>query len=293
MNPLMIDASLARRLVAAQFPQWKDLPLKPVASSGWDNRTFHLGQNMLVRMPSGSEYALQVEKEQLWLPKLAPLLPLPIPTPVAIGVPAEGYPWKWSIYRWLEGEAASTAPIADLCDFAKSLAQFLIALQNIDATGGPSPGLHSFYRGGSLEIYDSETRHALAALKGKIDVATAAAIWETALATTWQRSPVWVHGDISAGNLLVQHGRLCGVIDFGQLTVGDPACDLAIAWTLFEGESQEIFRALLPLDAGTWARGRAWTLWKAMIIAAGLTDTNNIEGEQCWRIIDEVLTDHG
>ncbi len=104
--------------------------------------------------------------------------------------------------------------------------------------------------------------------------------------------PVWVHGDISVGNLLLQKGRLCGVIDFGQLTTGDPACDLAIAWTLFAGESRKIFRSLLPLDSVTWARGRGWTLWKALLIAAELTGSNAVEGERCWHIIDEVLADH-
>ena len=137
---LVIDASLVRRLVGAQFPQWKDLPVRPVALSGWDNRTFHLGKEMLVRMPSSAEYASQVEKEHQWLPKLAPLLPLQIPAPLAIGKPADGYPWKWSIYRWLEGETASSAPIADLVVFARSLAQFLSALQRIDPTGGTCAG---------------------------------------------------------------------------------------------------------------------------------------------------------
>ena len=288
---LVIDASLVRRLVGAQFPQWKDLPVRPVALSGWDNRTFHLGKEMLVRMPSSAEYASQVEKEHQWLPKLAPLLPLQIPAPLAIGKPAEGYPWKWSIYRWLEGETASSAPIADLVVFARSLAQFLSALQRIDPTGGPVAGPENFYRGGSLKIYHEQALQAIDTLQGKIDVKAAAEVLETALATRWQNAPVWIHGDISAGNLLVQEGRLSAVIDFGQLAIGDPACDLAISWTLFKGASREAFRTTLPLDAGTWARGRAWALWKALIVAAGLSDPNNAESAQCWRIIEEVLAD--
>ena len=158
-------------------------------------------------------------REQRWLPKLAPLLPLPIPVPLAIGKLTEEYPWQWSIYQWLPGDSAANAPISDLNHFATSLAEFLIALQRIDSAGGPSPGLHSFYRGGSLATYDAETRQALAILKGKIDVVAAAEIWETALATDWDKPPVWVHGDISLGNLLVKNGQLCAVIDFGQLTV--------------------------------------------------------------------------
>jgi len=287
-----IDTALVRRLVAIQFPQWTDLPIRAIIPSGWDNRSFRLGEQMLVRLPSAAEYAVQVEKEQQWLPKLAPFLPFQIPVPIAIGEPADGYPWRWSIYRWLEGEPATTAQIVNLYDFASTLAEFLFALQRIDPTDGPLPGPHSFYRGGSLVIYDDETRHAIKLLKNKINSETALKVWETALASAWQKSFVWVHGDISAGNLLVKDGKLCAVIDFGQLTVGDPACDLAIAWTLFKNESREIFRVKLALDSDTWARGRGWTLWKALIIAAGLTETNSSEGKECWRIIDEVIEDY-
>ncbi len=287
-----IDAQLVHRLITSQFPKWKDLPIDPVALSGWDNRTFHLGKEMLIRMPSQEEYALQVEKEHKWLPKLKSHLPLQIPTPLAMGQPGCGYPWKWSIYQWLGGMSADAAPIANLSAFAADLAQFLIAFHQIDATGGPPPGLHSFYRGGSLAVYDADTRRAITLLKDKIDAPLALEVWETALSTVWNKPPVWIHGDISAGNLLVQNGKLSAVIDFGQLAVGDPACDLAITWTLFKEESRKHFRQKLPLDPETWARGRAWTLWKALIVAAGFSNPNNAESKQCWRIIDEVLKKH-
>jgi aminoglycoside phosphotransferase (APT) family kinase protein len=288
----IIDEALVHCLISLQFPQWKDLPIRPVALSGWDNRTFHLGEQMLIRLPSAADYALQVEKEHKWLPKLAPFLPLPIPVPLAIGEPANGYPWKWSVYRWLEGKTAASEPLADLCKFAISLAQFLIALQQIDSIGGPLAGPHSFYRGGSLAIYSADTYRAISALKGKIDVDTATEVWETALKTSWEHLPVWVHGDISVGNLLVRKGQLSAVIDFGQLAIGDPSCDLAITWTLFKDKSRNVFRKMLPLDPGTWARGRAWTLWKALVVAAGLTNPNNAESAQCWRIIEEVLAEY-
>lgn len=284
--------ALVRRLVATQFPQWADLPITPVAIDGWDNRTFHLGEQMTVRLPSAAAYALQVDKEHRWLPRLAPLLPLPIPVPLAKGSPAEGYPWPWSVYRWLDGEIATTAPIADPRQFAMRLADFLVALQRVDATGGPPPGAHNFYRGGPLTVYDGETRQALQALAGQIDTDAATDVWETALAATWHEAPVWFHGDISVGNLLVEEGRLSAVIDFGTSGVGDPSCDLAIAWTLFAGESREAFRAALPLDKGTWARGRGWTLWKALIVYAALPGTNTLEVEKSRRVIDEVLADH-
>jgi aminoglycoside phosphotransferase (APT) family kinase protein len=287
-----INAGLVRRLVAAQFPQWAQLPIRPVAVDGWDNRTFHLGADMTVRLPSAAGYALQVEKEHRWLPRLAPLLPLPIPAPLAKGAPTDEYPWPWSIYRWIDGETATTERIADLRQFAIDLAAFLNALQRIDAADGPPPGPHNFFRGGPLTVYDGETRQALVALDRKIDTDAARAVWEAALAATWRGAPVWFHGDISWGNLLVAQGRLSAVIDFGTSGVGDPSCDLAIAWTLFEGQSRAAFRAALPLDQATWARGRGWTLWKGLIVLAATIDADPLEAARARRVIDAVLTDH-
>jgi aminoglycoside phosphotransferase (APT) family kinase protein len=286
-----IDTALARRLVDAHFPEWRHLPVRPVESGGWDNRTFHLGDAMTVRLPSAAPYALQVEKEHHWLPRLAPLLPLPIPVPLAKGRPGEGYPWPWSIYGWIEGKTATNERIGDLREFAGAVARFLVALQRIDATGGPPPGQHNFFRGGPLTVYDGETRKALTALKGRIDTELAASVWETALAAQWHGAPVWFHGDIAWGNLLVQDGRLSAVIDFGTSGVGDPSCDLAIAWALFRGESREAFRAALPLDEATWARGRGWTLWKALIVYAGHTGASPVEVEKSRVVLDEVLAD--
>ena len=284
-----VDAAFVSRLVAAQFPQWRMLSVRPVNAGGWDNQTFHLGDHLLVRLPRDAAYAGQVDKEQRWLPRLAPLLPLEIPMPVAIGAPAEGYPWKWSIHRWIKGETAAPERIGDLGQFASTLGNFLIALQRIDPTHGPRPGPDNFYRGGPLETYDAETKRAIAILNNKIDSRAAAAIWEKGLSTSWTRSPVWLHGDVSAGNLLLESGRLIAVIDFGMLAVGDPACDLAIAWVSFDRDSRRIFRTAIAPDSDTWARGRAWALWKALIIAAGQSQTNAAETAACWATIDHVL----
>lgn len=289
---VIINTFLVRRLIASQFPMWKGLSIDPIATNGWDNRTFHLGKDKLVRLPSAAEYELQVEKEHQWLPKLAPRLPLLIPEPIAMGHPEYGYPWKWSIYRWLEGETAASTDIADLTELAIDLANFLTALYKIDATGGPPPGLHSFYRGGSLSVYDSEMRRSITSLKDRVDTTTTTEVWEAALSTSWENPPVWVHGDISAGNLLVHDGKLSAVIDFGQLAIGDPACDLVINWTLFHGKSREAFQKALPLDKGTWIRARGWTLWKALVVAAGLTNPNNSESKRCWHIIEDVIADY-
>ena len=291
VNKVNIDATLVSRLIAAQFPQWADLSVEPVETSGWDNRTFRLGETMSVRLPSAEGYAAQVEKEQTWLPKLAPLLPLPIPTPLALGRPAEGYPWPWSVYRWLEGENATLKRIDDPPTFAITLAHFLVTLQGMDTAGGPLPGPHNFFRGGPLSVYDAETRNALVALKGKMDTGAATEVWEEALSATWHGSPVWIHGDVAAGNLLVKEGRLSAVIDFGCSGVGDPACDLVIAWTLLSGKSRSAFRGALPVDRATWARGRGWALWKALITLVEHQTTNPLEAE-ARRVVADVLADH-
>ena len=291
-NRPAIDSGLVGRLVAEQFPQWAALPIRPVARGGWDNRTFHLGERMTVRLPSAARYAAQVEKEQRWLPRLARDLPLPIPAPLAMGRPGQGYPWPWSVYGWLDGETAAGARIDDRPRFAADLGAFLSALQRIEATDGPPAGPHSFWRGGPLSTYDAETRTAVAALDGRIDARAVTAVWEAALETSWAAAPVWVHGDMAAGNLLVLDGELSAVIDFGCSCVGDPACDLAIAWTLFQGAVREAFRAALPLDAGTWARGRGWTLWKALIVYAALPGANPLDAEQSGRIIADLVAEH-
>lgn len=287
----VIDAALVRRLVPSQFPQWRDLAVTPVEVDGWDNRTFRLGEDMSVRLPSGKGYAPQVDKEQRWLPVLAPYLPLPIPVPLAKGTPAEGYPYDWSVYRWIDGETASAERIADLRTFATTLGDFLTALQQIDPTGGPAAGAHSFFRGAALTTYDAETRRAIAALGGRIASERATAVWDAAVAARWHGAPVWFHGDVAAGNLLVDEGRLAAVIDFGCSGVGDPACDLTIAWTLFSGESREAFRTALSVDAATWARGRGWALWKALIGLAAEIDTNPAAASTR-RVIDHVISDH-
>jgi aminoglycoside phosphotransferase (APT) family kinase protein len=265
MRREQIDAALAAELVAEQFPHWAELPVSPVAFSGWDNRTFRLGDTMTVRMPSAADYAGSVEKELTWLPRLAPALPLPIPVPVAAGAPSARYPWPWSVRRWIEGSPAATATIAEPVVFAEQLAGFLRALRDVDPTDGPAAGPENFHRGGDLAAYDDETRRATARLTGVVDAGAVTAMWEAALAARWAGPPVWFHGDVAAGNLLLDaSGRLCAVIDFGQFGIGDAACDLAIAWTLLRGRAREAFRVAMAVDEPMWVRGRGWALWKAL-----------------------------
>lgn len=288
-DQIIINERLVQNLLASQFPEWKGLPIKSVSHQGWDNRTFRLGEDILVRIPSSQEYISQVEKEQLWLPKLAPHLPYPIPVPIALGKPDNGYPWKWSIYKWLTGESALYALIDNLEIFATDLAHFIYTLHQVNTLGGPVPGLDNFYRGGSLLNYDAETRKAISFLHGRIDQKAILDLWEKAISTKYAGHPVWVHGDISPGNLLVSGGQLSAVIDFGQLAIGDPACDLMITWTLFYGKSRETFIQSLPLEQDIWIRAKAWTLWKALIIAAGITESNIIEQQKAFKLIAEVM----
>ncbi|MEV4517062.1 aminoglycoside phosphotransferase family protein [Dactylosporangium sp. NPDC049525] len=267
-----VDAEQVRRLVAAQFPQWAGLPVRPVPDGGWDNWTFHLGSRMSVRLPSAAEYALAVDKEHRWLPALAAQLPLPIPAPLAKGAPGAGYPYPWSVYEWLDGEPARADRIADPVRFALDLAEFLAALRRVDITGGPHPGPHNWYRGGPLRTYDGEARRALTVLAGHVDADLAGEIWQGALDARWDGVRRWFHGDVAPGNLLLDGGRLAAVIDFGTCGVGDPACDLAIAWTLLTADGRQAFRERLGVDAATWARGRGWALWKTLVTCSYTLD---------------------
>jgi aminoglycoside phosphotransferase (APT) family kinase protein len=289
---ITVDAELVRRLVADQFPQWAGLPVRMVADGGWDNWTFHLGSEMSARLPSAAEYALAVEKEHRWLPKLAPRLPLPISTPLGKGEPGAGYPFSWSIYKWLEGEPASASRIADPIRFAVDLAGFLAALQGVDTAGGPPPGKHNWFRGGTLRTYDETAQNALTALEGHVDVGLAREIWAAALDARWDGVSKWFHGDVAAGNLLLIDGRLAAVIDFGTCGVGDSSCDLAVAWTLLTATGRHAFRERLSVGEAAWARGRGWALWKTLSACARDVSKADEEGANAWRVLGEIFAEY-
>lgn len=264
-----ITVDVVSCLIAEQFPQWAELEVRPVALDGWDNATFRLGEDMSVRLPSDDMYVPQIDKEHRWLPVLAAHLPLPIPRPIAKGEPGCGFPAPWSIYGWLEGESAAVVGVTDHDHLADDLTTFFAALQRVDTTDGPPPGPHSFNRGGPVSAWDEQTRSSIAQLGEEIDVEGAVGVWDAAVASEWTGPDVWVHGDVTGSNLLLREDRLCGVIDFGCAAVGDPACDLTAAWTMFEGTSRGRFTAALPFDQATWARARGWALWKALVDIAG------------------------
>ncbi len=287
-----INSALVRKLISAQYPDWADLPIKSVRNDGHDNRTFHLGGSMSVRLPSAECYAGQVLKENKWLHQLSSHLPVPIPTILALGSPSMDYPWHWSVSQWLEGENARIECLDDLNLFARELANFLAALHKIDTSGGPRPGEQNFYRGGPLATYDAETRRSIELLQERIDADCAMAVWESALDSSWQDDPVWIHGDFSADNLLVDNGRLSAVIDFGGLAIGDPACDLTIAWTFLHGESRELFHKQLLLDCKTWERARGWALWKGLLTLMDNIESHPITAEKAHHVVNEVIAEH-
>lgn len=298
-NTLDFSLPLIKKLISEQFPHWAHLHITSIPLSGIDNRTFRLGESMSIRLPSAGEYTLQVEKEQKFLPFLAPHLSFPIPEPLAIGQPSKLYPYHWSINRWLPGESAESlllknenSPNLNLHLIASQLAQFLNELHKINPITGPRPGPHNYYRGASPEVYDTETRAALFQLSNLIDVRRATALWEKALSSKWTQNPVWIHGDFSAGNILIQNNRLSAIIDFGCMGIGDPACDLVITWTLLTKETREIFASNLSLDFDTWARARGWALWKSLITIAALKDKTSSEARKNLQIIAELINEH-
>ncbi|MGW4699078.1 aminoglycoside phosphotransferase family protein [Streptomyces sp. NPDC004285] len=258
---VVIDAVLVRRLVDTQFPRWACLPLELVDPAGSDHVIYRLGSQLSVRLPRHVGAIGQARKESEWLPRLAPHLPLAVPVVVGVGEPGFGYPWPWAVSRWLEGTVATVQALADSSEAAVELAGFLHALQQFEHKESPDPCAREDLAGLSLVVRDQATRTAIAGADGAFDAAAMTELWDAAVsAPGWDRPAVWVHGDFHTGNLLTVGGRLSAVIDFGGLGIGDPACDLMIAFTLMSAGSRATFRAALGVDDATWLRGRGWAL---------------------------------
>jgi aminoglycoside phosphotransferase (APT) family kinase protein len=284
-DELEIDEALARRLLARQFPEWADLPLRRVEPSGTVNAIFRLGHELSVRLPRREGPTKPGSKELDWLPKLAPLLPVDVPVPVAQGRPTDDYPWFWEIHRWVEGETVPVEEI-DAIQAARDLASLVRAMQQISPAGAP-PG-----RGVPLAERDRETRSWLSRFDGDPSVT---AEWERALAAPpWDGAPVWHHGDLDARNWLVQDGRISGVIDWGAMGVGDPACDLMVGWKLHSPAARDAFREALPTADATWERARGWVLSQGVAILAYYTPENNpvlFHEAEAW--LELVLSERG
>lgn len=290
-QPFNITLNLANKLISQQFPEYAHLPITSVEKQGHDNRTYRLGSEMLIRLPVAESYALKVPKEHELLPKLAPHLNINIPLPIKMGIASNDYPYPFSIYKWLEGTSLNLLVVDDAItkQLAIDLAKFLHELQSINLEG-PQPGPHNWWRGDHLSVYDTGARQQVAQLADIIDTKTAINLWEQACKTRWDKSPVWIHGDFAIGNMLLKDNKLSAIIDFGGMAVGDPACDLVIAWTFFQGKARTLFMQEITLDEDTWLRAKGWALWKATYELCQLQDKNSSQALVQQKIIKDLLS---
>jgi aminoglycoside phosphotransferase (APT) family kinase protein len=297
MHNGQLDTSvdLVRALVREQHPQWADLPVEPVESTGTVHALYRLGDHLVVRMPFLPGAHREVGKEDTWLPVLAPQIPLRIPAPVARGVGTDEYPYRWSVHEWLEGDTADRVPFADPVATARALGDFVLALQRVDTTGAPPPGALTSWRGAPLSNRDGHVRDAirnLAALDDGTDTAAATAAWDRIVcAPEWDRPYVWFHGDLGAGNLLVVDGDLAAVIDWGCCGTGDPAVEALPAWGVFDSDARETYRDAIGFDDATWERGRGWALSGALLAIPYYVESNPPFAEIARRMLDAVLGD--
>lgn len=292
-DELPIDTALVSRLLAAQRPAWAGLPLRQLRHGGTDNAMFRLGPELVVRLPRRDWAADDVPKEATWLPGLSPRLPLRVPGPQFVGVPGEGYPFPWAVYAWLPGVDAGLDTVRDGHGLARDLAGFVTALRSVPPPEGKPP---VGSRSGTLRDRDGGTREAIeeCAARGLLDPAPVQAAWDAALrAPAWAGDPVWIHGDLKPGNLLSDDGQLSAVIDWGGVTLGDPAVDLQPAWNLLDAATRPTFRAALAVDDATWARGRGWALSVSLIALPYYVHTNPELTAICRQTIRAVLDDLG
>lgn len=286
-NEVLADAGLVRRLLATQMPRWADLPISPTPLGGTDNALYRLGDGMVVRLPRIEWAVAAVERECEWLPRLAPLLPVEIPVPLRTGRPGEGYPWPWSVYRWLDGDDPSIRAQIDREALLPDLVAFIRALWRVDLGGAPLAK-----RGVPLAVVDERTRSSIGKLGDAADRDAALAVWEDVVTVPpWPGPHVWVHDDLDARNLLVRHGRLSAVLDWGGAGVGDPACDIAAGWKILRSvDARKRFRSELEVDDATWHRARGWTLSQAVNALTYYTDkTNPVLVREAERWLAEVL----
>ncbi|MCU1525511.1 MAG: phosphotransferase [Microbacteriaceae bacterium] len=286
MHPdeIALEAPEVRRLLSQQFPYWSDLPIERVTSSGTVNAMFRLGNDMTVRLPFVEWGASGIEHETVWLPRLAPQLPVRIPAVLGAGKPDDTYPCPWLVLDWLPGESPIPGELQNPDLLAGDLATFMMALREADTTAAPQG-----YRGGALEALDEPVRDCLRQVEDLVDVAALTRSWEDSLrAEPWTDEPVWVHCDLLTGNVLVADGRLVGVLDFAASGIGDPACDLMAAWSILPASSRGTFRDAVGIDDATWARGRGWALSQAVIALPYYRETNRIMAANSLHILTEL-----
>jgi len=287
-DQIEIDIDLVRRLVDTQFPQWRDALLTPVESSGTVNALYRLGGELVVRLPLATWGAEAVEREQEWLPRLSPLLPVEIPRLFGRGQPDLGYPCPWSVFGWIEGSHPRPDRLSSSDALADDLASLIRALHQIELPDAPEA-----YRGPVSEV-DRTVRRCIAEVAEEFDPGQLTKAWEISVhAPEWEGPPLWAHSDLLASNLLIREGRLAAVIDFGTAGVGDPACDLMVAWNVLRAPARPSFRETVGLDHATWLRGRGWALAQAVIALPYYRETNPGMTRAARHAISQVLADVG
>lgn len=272
-----INIQNVRQLLRNQFPDFANLTITETNPQGWDHTSYRLGDSYVARFPNAEYYAPQINKEFQWLPYLSKNLSTPIPKPLYLGKPDHNFNWHWTISKWIEGTTATLDSINDNYEFTYNIAYFLDELLKVPILNAPHPSPHNFYRGGDLIHYDQQVQQLLRDLEDRVDVIRATHIWQVALASSWTNNPVWIHGDFAPSNIIIEKNKLKAVIDFGLCAVGDPACDLTIAWSFLSEKNRDIFKTLISLDTQTWERSKAWALWKAMLVLNGQSEQKSNE----------------
>jgi len=267
-----INEDLVRRLLQEQHPDLAAEPLRLVAN-GWDNVIHRLGDDLAVRMPRRRLGAELVANEHRWLPTLAERLPIPIAAPVRTGAPGLGYPWRWSICPWFEGDVAADVALADPPAEARRLGEFVAELHTEAPADAP---VNDALRGRPVRDIRPRIEANASRLADHVPSGVAALVDELCDVGEWTGPPVWLHGDFHTANMIVAGGSISAVLDFGDLTSGDPACDLAIAWMLFDDEARAVFRAAAgagaTIDDATWQRGRVWALHFSLLYLLNSAD---------------------
>lgn len=287
-NEIDINTVIARQLLVNQFPNWADLCLQILCNEGTDNVMYKLGHDKVLRLPRTVRSARNIDKERLWLPKLAPILPISIPEILYNGRPESNYPLPWLIFRWLEGQNPNTENMVDHHQAAVDLGNFVVEMRNISPINSPNSK-----RGLPLNTRDAETRAAITSLTDFYDTSLLTTMWESALAVPlWSGSPVWIHGDLHPGNLLTQKHRITSVVDFGSAGVGDPACDMMVAWTLLTSDTRRIFHSIVQPDCATWERGRGWALTFGIVAYPYYRISNPAFASIAKKAIDQVIADY-
>ncbi|MEN8239389.1 MAG: aminoglycoside phosphotransferase family protein [Actinomycetota bacterium] len=288
-NEFRIDPVLVRQLLSEQMPEWADLPITRLETSGTVNVAYRLGDDMLVRLPRTASFSRGPQRESRWLPVFAPRVPLEVPSYLALGRPTELYPSHWSVLRWIEGTTAGSSTLHDLDEAASALAEFVVALRRVATDGAPEDGN---YRAFGLARADRDLRDWADRLPDDIDASAVLDVWESCLSVgEWNGSPTWLHSDLKGDNLIAHNGSLVAVIDWEGCTVGDPSADYLAAWWLFDGDSREVFRTATNAEHADWQRAKGWALHMAVVAIPYYSDTNPAFATQARSALAEILTD--